>query len=82
MDVGRRPAMVGVASFCGGPPGVPGGQLLLFDFSFEIGYGGSRVAGEAFPFSSFFGSGVRSFVPLDTYVTWYPMYVGLDSSGD
>ena len=70
-----------MASIRGGLPGVPSGQLLCLDFSFEIGNGGSRVAGEGLPFCSFFCQGVCSFIFPDIHVTWDPMYMSLDSSG-
>ena len=73
--------MVGVASFHGGPSGVPGIHLVFFVFSFKVGNGGGRVAGEAFPFCSLFRQCVCPFVSLIIDVTRNPVNVGLDSSG-
>ena len=80
MDVGCRPAIVGVASFRGEPPGVPGGHLLLFDFSFEVGDGGGRVAGEAFSFCSLFCEYICPFISFHIQVARDPVDVGCDSS--
>ena len=80
MDVVRWPAMVGVASLHGWPPGVPGHHLVFSVFSFEVGNAGGRVTGEAFPFCPFFGEDVCTFVSFDTYVAWNPVNVGLDPS--
>ena len=80
MNVGRRPAMIGVGSLHGWPPGVPGHHLVFFVFSFEVGNGGGRVAGKEFPFCLFFGEDVCAFVSFDAYVAWNPVNVGPDSS--
>ena len=62
MDVGCWPVIIGVASFRGWPPGVPGGHLLLFGFWSEVGDGGGRVARRRFPFVPSFASiSARSF---------------------
>ena len=81
MDVVGRSAMVGVSSLHGWPSIVPGLHLVFFVFSFEVGDGGGRVAGEAFPFRSFFGEDISAFVSLDVYMACNPVDVGLDSSG-
>ena len=81
MDVVGRSAMVGVPSLHGWPSVVPGLHLVFFGFSFEVGDGGGRVAGGAFPFRSFFGEDSSAFVFLDVYMAWNPVDVGPDSSG-
>ena len=80
VDVGCRPTVVGVASLHGWPPSVPGHHLVFYVFSFEVGNGGSRVAGKAFPCCPFFGEDVCAFVSFDTNVVWNPVNVGPDSS--
>ena len=73
--------MIGVASFHGGPSGVLGVHLVFFVLSFEVGNGGGRVAGVAFPFCSLFCQCVCPLVSLNIDVTGNPVNVGLDSSG-
>ena len=73
--------MAGVALFHGGRPGVPGGHLLFFDFSFEVSDRGSRVAGEALPLRSFFCQGVCPFISSDIHVAWDPVDMSLESPG-
>ena len=81
MDVVGRSALVGVSLLHGWPSIVPGLHLVFFVFSFPVGDGGGRVAGEAFPFRSFFGEDISTFVSLDVYMAWNSVNVGLDSSG-
>ena len=73
--------MIGVASFHGGPSGVPGVHLVFFVLSFEVGNGCGRVPGEAFPFCSLFRQCGCSLVSLNIDMTRNPVNVGLDSSG-
>ena len=73
--------MVGVASFQGGPSGVPGVHLVFIVFSFKVGNGGGRVAAEAFRFCSLFRQCVCPFVSLDIDVARNPVNVGHDYSG-
>ena len=73
--------MIGVASFHGGPSGVPGAHLVFFVLLFEVGNGGGRVTGEAFPFGSLFHQCVCPLVSINIDVTGNPVNVGLDSSG-
>ena len=73
--------MVGVSLLHGWPSVVPGLHLVFFVFSFQVGDEGCRVAGEAFPFRSFFGEDIGPFVSLEVYMGWNPVDVGPDSSG-
>ena len=73
--------MVRVSSLHGWPSVVPGLHLVFFVFPFQVGDGGGRVAGDAFPFCSFLGEDVCTFVFFDVYVARDPVDVGFDSSG-
>ena len=81
MEVIRWSAMVRVSSLHGWPSVIPGLHLVFFVFLFQVGNGGGRFAGDAFPFCSFFGKDVCPFVSFDVYVAWDPVDVGFDSSG-